>query len=112
MDSVTFSHNKLTSVGVISLIESAKRLELINLDWSYNEPSAKIVSDAYIKYLETNPSVKSVRLRGSFLDEGVGEWFFEALRNSLWINEIEMDYHTNYSKYISGLKDFEAIMTA
>lgn len=76
METVSFSHNKLTSVGVIALIESAKRLELINLDWSYNEPCAKIVSDAYIKYLETNPSVKSVKLRGSFLEEGVGEWFF------------------------------------
>lgn len=110
MDSIAVTHNKLTSVGVIALIEASKRLDIINIDWSYNEPASRIVSDAYIKYLESSPSVKSVRLRGCILESGVGEWFFEALRGSLWINEVEMDYHSDYSKWLVGLKDFEALM--
>lgn len=36
MDTISLTHNKLTSVGVVSLIENAKRLDLISLDWSYN----------------------------------------------------------------------------
>jgi len=106
MDTLVMAHNRMTSVGVIALIEVSKRLDLINIDWSYNEPASRIVSDAYIKYLESSPSVKSVKLRGCILEPGVDEWFFEALRGSLWINEVEMDYHSEYSKWVVGLKDF------
>jgi hypothetical protein len=106
LDSIVVTHNKMTSVGVIALIEASKRLDLITIDWSYNEPASRIVSDAYVKYLESSPSVKSVRLRGCILESGVSEWFFEALRGSLWINEVEMDYHSEYSKWLIGLKDF------
>jgi hypothetical protein len=51
MDTVVFTNNKLTSIGVVAIIEASKRLELVNIDWSYNEPASRIVSDAYIKYL-------------------------------------------------------------
>lgn len=68
MDSLIFSRNKLSSIGVIALIESSKKIEVVNLDWSYNEPCAKIVSDSYIKYMEASPSIKLVKMRGCFVE--------------------------------------------
>ena len=98
MYSLGFPYNDLSVSSLNYSIEKSSDLYNEVLDFSYNTKLTEIGGSKTLNFINNNPSINKLILRGCEVAVDDQDTFFDALSSNLCLSELELDYNENYNE--------------
>lgn len=83
---IGFPRNNLSLTSLEQCIEAASNLYHEEIDFSYNKRLMSLGDGRIFSLLNNNPSIKKLLVKGSYVQDGEEDRFFEAFTNNLCLS--------------------------
>lgn len=111
MHTIGFPQNELTVKSLEHAVYKSSDFHNEVLDFSHNKKLLTISGSKILNLVNSNPTIKKIRLKGCQIANGEQDIFFDALSSNLVLEELELDYHEGYNEsMVHYLDEFEAVI--